>query len=94
MALLGFPGYKVRPKGVKVLVCTEKPEAHRFLIKWLAFHTNPQNHNLGLPSWIPDLICPHIENSLYVTSSTLHEYQNQTPTFFKEFDQNTADELN
>jgi hypothetical protein len=33
MALLGFPGYKVRPEGVEVLVCMEKPEAYRFLIE-------------------------------------------------------------
>jgi hypothetical protein len=59
MALLGFPEYLVGPGGVEVLVFTEKPEAHRFLIEWLAFHANPQNHNLGLPSWIPDLISPH-----------------------------------
>jgi hypothetical protein len=59
MALLGFPGYMVGPGGVEVLIFTEKPEAHRFLIEWLSFHANPQNHKLGLPSWIPDLISPH-----------------------------------
>jgi hypothetical protein len=74
MALLGFPGYLAGPRGVEVLVFTEKPEAHRFLIEWLAFHANPQNHNLGLLSWIPDLISRHspglimsgFYNTLYV----------------------------
>lgn len=59
MALLGFPEYLVSPEGIEVLCFTEKPEAHRFLIECLAFHANPQNHNLSLPSWIPDLISPH-----------------------------------
>ena len=59
MALLGFPEYLIDPEGIEVLCFTEKPEAHRFLIEWLAFHANPQNHNLSLPSWIPDLISPH-----------------------------------
>ncbi|KAE9368264.1 hypothetical protein N431DRAFT_347915 [Stipitochalara longipes BDJ] len=59
MALLGSPEYLVGPGGIEMLGFMEKPEAHRFLIEWLAFHANPQNHNLGLPSWIPDLISPH-----------------------------------
>jgi hypothetical protein len=59
MALLGFPEYRVEPGGDEMLIFTGKPEAHRFLIEWLAFHTNPENHSLGLPSWIPDLISRH-----------------------------------
>ncbi|CZR57833.1 uncharacterized protein PAC_07722 [Phialocephala subalpina] len=59
MALLGSSGYQIGPGGVEMLVFTKKPEAHTFLIEWLAFHANPQNHNLGLPSWIPDFISPH-----------------------------------
>jgi len=59
MTLLGSSGYLVMPGGVEMLVFTEKLELHRFLIEWLAFHANPQNNNLGLPSWIPDLISPH-----------------------------------
>ncbi|KAK5655756.1 hypothetical protein OQA88_5293 [Cercophora sp. LCS_1] len=59
MALLGASGYQVGPGGAEVLVFERKPRDHRFLIEWLAFHANPQNHNLGLPSWVPDLVSPH-----------------------------------
>ncbi|KAK1753958.1 heterokaryon incompatibility protein-domain-containing protein [Echria macrotheca] len=59
MTLLGAPRYQVEPGGVEVLVFERKPQDHGFPIDWLAFHANPQNHNLGLPSWVPDLISPH-----------------------------------
>jgi hypothetical protein len=59
MALLGVSEYLIEPGGNEVLIFTGKPRAHMFPIEWLAFHANPQNHNLGLPSWIPDLISPH-----------------------------------
>jgi hypothetical protein len=59
MALLGSSGYQVGPGGAEVLVFERKPQDHGFPIEWLAFHANPQNHNLGLPSWVPDLISPH-----------------------------------
>ncbi|KAH9989491.1 heterokaryon incompatibility protein-domain-containing protein [Xylariaceae sp. FL0662B] len=59
MALLGFPIYRISPGGAEELAFTGSCEAHRFLIEWLAFHANPQNHALGLPSWVPDLTSPH-----------------------------------
>ena len=59
MTLLGLSGYTVGLGGTEILFFTEQPETHRFLVEWLAFHANPQNHLLGLPSWIPDLISPH-----------------------------------
>ena len=59
MALLGLSGYTFGLGGTEILFCNDKLEAHMFLLDWLTFHANPQNHLLGLPSWIPDLISPH-----------------------------------
>jgi hypothetical protein len=59
MTLLGFPIYKLTADGTEVLVLKQKPKEHRFLIEWLAFHANPQNHKLEIPSWVPDLLSPH-----------------------------------
>jgi len=59
MTLLGSPGYQIGPGGAEVLIFEGKPCDRGFLIEWLVFHANPQNHNLGIPSWVPDLITPH-----------------------------------
>ncbi|KAH8680727.1 heterokaryon incompatibility protein-domain-containing protein [Xylariales sp. PMI_506] len=59
MTLLGLPKYSIGTGGNEELVLLGSCEKHWFLIEWLAFHANPQNHKLGLPSWIPDLISPH-----------------------------------
>jgi hypothetical protein len=74
MTLLGVPNYGVTEDGTEVLVLESAPEKHRFLIEWLAFHANPQNHALNIPSWVPDLLSPHspglpmtgFYNSLYL----------------------------
>ena len=59
MALLGFPGHCTQPEGVGMLFFAGSPKSRRFPIDWLAFHANPQNHILGLPSWVPDIVSPH-----------------------------------
>lgn len=59
MTLLGFPIYELTADGTEVLVLKQNPKEHRFLIEWLAFHANPQNHKLDIPSWVPDLLSPH-----------------------------------
>jgi hypothetical protein len=74
MALLGFPNFELTADGTEVLVLKQNPREHRFLIEWLAFHANPQNHELNIPSWVPDLLSPHspgllmsgFYNSLYL----------------------------
>jgi len=59
MTLLGIPGYQITGDGTEVLILKKNPRKHKFLIEWLAFHANPQNHELGIPSWVPDLVSPH-----------------------------------
>jgi hypothetical protein len=59
MTLLGFPNYRVTKKGTELLILETNSPQHKFSIEWLAFHANPQNHKLGIPSWIPDLLSPH-----------------------------------
>jgi hypothetical protein len=59
MTLLGFPDYELTADGAEVLVLKQNLKDHRFLIEWLAFHANPQNHELNIPSWVPDLLSPH-----------------------------------
>ena len=59
MTLLGFPKYSVGPGGTEMLTLNLSPRKHRFPIEWLAFHANPQNHELGIPSWVPDLLSAH-----------------------------------
>ncbi|KAH7384549.1 heterokaryon incompatibility protein-domain-containing protein [Pyrenochaeta sp. MPI-SDFR-AT-0127] len=74
MTLLGFPTYRVTGNGTELLILNDNPSNHRFLIDWLAFHANPKNIELGLPSWVPDLLSPHkpgllmtgFYNSLYL----------------------------
>ncbi|KAL7625878.1 hypothetical protein AAE478_005102 [Parahypoxylon ruwenzoriense] len=59
MALLGYPKFLIIPGGVEGLAFIRPPKAHIFWIEWMAFHANPQNEALCLPSWVPDLISPH-----------------------------------
>ncbi|MCJ1394443.1 Non-essential glycogen phosphorylase [Xylographa bjoerkii] len=59
MTLLGFSEYDLEPGGTEMLTSSQIPQEHRFLIEWLAFHANPQNHKLGIPSWVPDLLSAH-----------------------------------
>lgn len=59
MTLLGTPDYHVAEDGTEIVSMEHNPENYRFLIDWLAFHANPQNHSLGIPSWVPDLVSPH-----------------------------------
>ncbi|KAH3919705.1 hypothetical protein HBH56_017690 [Parastagonospora nodorum] len=59
MTLLGIPNYRLTEDGTEVLILESTPGKHRFLIEWLAFHANPQNRVLGIPSWVPDLVSPH-----------------------------------
>jgi hypothetical protein len=59
ITLLGFPRYELTTDGVEVAILEQHPKEHRFLIEWLAFNANPQTRNLGLPSWVPDLLSPH-----------------------------------
>jgi hypothetical protein len=72
MTLFGCPWYKDMGGGHEMLVFGEGFQGGRFLIEWLAFHTNPQNYKLGIPSWIPDLLSPHspglIMSGFYNTS--------------------------
>jgi hypothetical protein len=77
MTLLGFPNYKLAADGTELLVLEHNWKEHRFPIEWLAFHANPQNHKLGIPSWVPDLLSPHspgllmtgFYNTLYLRGS-------------------------
>ena len=59
MTLLGFPEYELGPGGAEFLAVDHNPCEHTFLIEWLAFHANPQNHELGIPSWVPDVLSAH-----------------------------------
>jgi hypothetical protein len=59
MTLLGFPEYSLGPGGTEMLTLNQNPRKHRFPIEWLAFHANPQNRELGIPSWVPDLLSAH-----------------------------------
>ncbi|KAF2108805.1 heterokaryon incompatibility protein-domain-containing protein [Lophiotrema nucula] len=59
MTLLGFPNYRLNKEGNELLILKDNINEHRFPIEWLAFHANPQNHELGIPSWVPDLFSPH-----------------------------------
>jgi hypothetical protein len=56
---LGIPNYRLTEDGTGVLILESTPGKHRFPIEWLAFHANPQNHVLDIPSWVPDLVSPH-----------------------------------
>ena len=66
MALLGFPDYEITADGAEVLVLKQNFKEHRFPIEWLTFHANPQNHELNLPSWVPDVMSPHSPGLLMV----------------------------
>jgi hypothetical protein len=74
MTLLGFPEYSLGPGGTEMLTLNQNPRKHRFPIEWLAFHANPQNRELGIPSWVPDLLSAHspgltmtgVYNTLYL----------------------------
>ncbi|KAF2790473.1 HET-domain-containing protein [Melanomma pulvis-pyrius CBS 109.77] len=46
MTLLGTPNYQITEDGTEMLVLDKSPKEHRFLIEWLAFHANPQNHKM------------------------------------------------
>lgn len=59
MTLLGIPTYWIAKDGTELLILREDPNKHRYLIEWLAFHANPKNNELGLPSWVPDLLSHH-----------------------------------
>ena len=59
MTLLGFPHHQTRMGGTRVLSLDRDISHHRFPIEWLTFHANPCNHEMGIPSWIPDLFSPH-----------------------------------
>jgi hypothetical protein len=59
MTLLGFSRYSIGTGGTEVLKRLDGCDMHKFLIEWLAFNANPKNLELGLPSWVPDLVSPH-----------------------------------
>lgn len=59
MTLLGFPHYQTEIGRTGMLSLAGDISQHRFPIEWLAFHANPCNHRLGIPSWIPDLFSAH-----------------------------------
>lgn len=78
MTLLGFPNYKLTEDGAEVLVLEHNWKEHRFPIEWLAFHANPQNHELDIPSWVPDLLSPHSPGLLmtgFYNSSYLQDWR-------------------
>jgi hypothetical protein len=79
MTLLGIPSYQLTEDGIELLVLEGNPKEHRFPIEWLAFHANPQNHELKLPTWVPDLLSPHSSGLLmtgFYHSLYLQEWRN------------------
>jgi hypothetical protein len=79
MTLLGTPDYHVAHDGTEIISMEHSPDNHRFLIEWLAFHANPKNHSLSIPSWIPDLVTPHSSGLLltgFYNSLYLQELRN------------------
>lgn len=58
MIPLGFSEYVIGPAGDEKQVSKQSGNTHRFPIDWLAFYAKRRSRNLGLPTWIPDLISP------------------------------------
>ncbi|KAF2758095.1 hypothetical protein EJ05DRAFT_500613 [Pseudovirgaria hyperparasitica] len=59
MTLLGFPNYRRDSRGNEFIGIPKAFLPHRWPIDWLTFNANPKNEELGIPSWIPDLISAH-----------------------------------
>jgi hypothetical protein len=79
MTLLGIPNYRLTEDGTGVLILGSTPGKYRFPIEWLAFHANPQNRLLDIPSWVPDLVSPHSPGLLmtgFYNSLYLREWRN------------------
>lgn len=58
MALLGFSQYHVGREGIEMLKTDQQLQNHRLRVEMLACCSNPQNHNFGIPAWVPDLLTP------------------------------------
>lgn len=81
MTLLGTPNYHIADDNTGIISMKQCPDNSRFPIEWLAFHANPKNHSLSIPSWVPDLISPHSPGLLltgFYNSLYLQEQRNLT----------------